>query len=219
MSVRIVTVSPADPREDRLEPAVDALRSGGVVAVPTETFYGLAADSRSAEAVARLNGLKRKASDSPVLLLAADLGQARGLASRLPEGFETLASTFWPGPLTLVVPAAESVLPEIGGGRGTVAVRVPGLTLPRRLAARLGRPITGASANLHAVAPVRTAAEVYAIFDDRLDVILDGGPTPGGAPSTLVDLASSPPRVLRTGAVPLSALRPFLPHLLEVSQR
>jgi L-threonylcarbamoyladenylate synthase len=112
--------------------------------------------------------------------------------------------------LTLVVPAAARVPIEVTGGRGSVAVRVPGLALPRRLAAALGRPISGVSANRTTRMPCRTAGEVAGAFAEGLGMILDGGPAHGGAPSTILDLCASPPRVLREGLIPLSALRPFL---------
>jgi L-threonylcarbamoyladenylate synthase len=217
MPVPVVPVTPTAPREERLAPAVDLLRRGGLVAIPTETFYGIAADSTDVEALARVNALKGKSSDAPVLLLAADVPQVRSVAADLPESFETLAATFWPGPLTLVVPAAPGLPAEISGGRGTVGIRVPGLMLPRRLAAMLGRPITGVSANRTGQPPCRHAADVLVTFGEELSLILDGGPTSGGAPSTVVDLASERPRILRSGTVPPQALEPFLPGIVQTA--
>ncbi len=147
--MQVVTVDPTEPREDRLVAAVSVIDAGGVVALPTETFYGLAADALNAEALVRLNMLKDKPADSPILLLLAEPSQVETVAASVPEIFHELTQLFWPGPLTLVVPAADRVPREVTGGRGTVAVRVPGLTLPRRIARKLGRPITGPSANLH----------------------------------------------------------------------
>jgi L-threonylcarbamoyladenylate synthase len=111
------------------------------------------------------------------------------------------------------VPAAPSLPVDVSGQRGTVAVRVPGMPLPRRLAAALGRPITGVSANLHASPPCRTARDVADQFPTGLDVILDGGPSPGGQPSTILDLTGSQPTILRHGLLPASALEPFLSDL------
>ncbi len=111
------------------------------------------------------------------------------------------------------MPAAADLPAAVSAGRGTVAVRVPGLALPRKLALALGRPITGVSANRHGELPCRTATEVAAAFAEGLDWILDGGPTAGGAPSTIVDLSVTPPTVLRAGLVPASSVRSFLPEL------
>jgi tRNA threonylcarbamoyl adenosine modification protein (Sua5/YciO/YrdC/YwlC family) len=209
--VKVVAVDPAHPREDCLEAAVRVLQAGGVVALPTETFYGLACDSLNDAALARVNELKGKADDAAILLLLADLGQAAIVAREPPPSFGALAERFWPGPLTLVIGALQGLPAPVGGALGSVGVRVSGLALPRRLASRLGRPVSGPSANRHGRSPCRTAGEVVEVFGDELDLVLDGGPTPGGASSTIVDLTGPEPVVLREGLTPLSALRPFLP--------
>lgn len=213
MAARIVAVSPDEPRDGRLEEAAEVLRRGGVVALPTETFYGLAVDAFQPAALTRLNRIKRKADNSPILLLLSGPEQLGQVAASGSPALDALSHRFWPGPLTLVVAAAKGVPPEISGGRGTVGVRVPGMLLPRRLAQLLGRPITGVSANLHREAPCRTAEEVVRTFDDQVDMVLDGGEAPGGAPSTIIDLTGPRPIVLRPGLVPLSALKPFLEGL------
>jgi len=202
------------PREERLAEAVATLKSSGVVALPTETFYGLAVDCMNAEALRKLNKLKKKDEDSPILLLAADRAQAVQVAASLPDYFDKLARSFWPGPLTLVIPAAPELPAEISGGRGTVAVRVPGLALPRNLARALGKPISGISANLQGRPACRTAGEVAAVFSEEVAMILDGGTTQGGAPSTILDLTGERPRLLREGVLPSFSLHPFLPELL-----
>lgn len=215
MTARIVTVSPAAEREERLAPAVDALRDGALVALPTETFYGLAADSRNRDALAAINRLKGKPPESPILLLASGVEQVREVAGPLPEVFDTLAGTFWPGPLTLVLPARPGTDPDVSGGRATVGIRVPGLRLPRRLAALVGRPIAGVSANETGRPPARTAAEVVEVFGERVAVVLDSGPTAGGAASTVLDLSTERPTIVRAGTLPPQALKPFLPDLVE----
>jgi L-threonylcarbamoyladenylate synthase len=207
------------PREDRLAAVVETLKTGGVAAVPTETFYGLAADSFNASALARLNELKRKDANTPILLLMSDRSQVTTVAENVPPVFDELAELFWPGPLTLVIPASPSLPSEVSGGRGTVAVRVPGLAVPRRLAAALGRPVTGISANLHREPPCRTAAEVAAVFPAGVDLILDGGPTRGGRSSTVLDLTGERPCLLRDGLLPSSSLSAFLPDLDRCGSR
>jgi L-threonylcarbamoyladenylate synthase len=212
--VRILTIDPVDPRSDRVAGAAAVLARGDIVALPTETFYGLAVDGCSPDALPLVNRLKGKPDEAPVLLLLADLAQAEAFCdTRIPR-FHKLAEVFWPGPLTLVVPLSPSAPADPSGGRGTVAVRVPGLALPRRLAAELGRPLSGVSANRTGAPPCRTASEVAEVFGQDLGMILDGGPTPGGASSTLLDLTSNPPRILREGKVPRTALRPFVPELI-----
>ena len=124
-----------------------------------------------------------------------------------------MAAAFWPGPLTLVVRGADGLPEAVSGARGTVGIRVPGLALPRRLAAGLGRPITGGSANRHGEAACRTAAEGHRVLPEGISTILDGGPTPGGVCSPVLDLSGAVPTLIRPGAVPVDALRPFLPDL------
>jgi len=213
MAAQIIPVSPDDPRADRIRQAAGILDRGGVVAVPTETFYGLAVDGFSAAALGTANRLKGKDEGSPVLLLLSDRAMAGQVADELPESFHALARAFWPGPLTLVVRASPAVPPEVSGGRGTVGIRVPGLALPRHLAAALGRPISGISSNHHGRPPHRNAVDVYRDFPEGVDMILDGGPTPGGAPSTIVDLSGDCPRVIRQGILPINVFAPFLPGL------
>lgn len=211
--MQVISVNPREPKPRRIEAAVEVLRAGGVVGLPTETLYGLAADGSQPSAVAKLNRLKVKRANSPVLLLAANIEQVELVSAAPPPSFGLLARRFWPGPLTLVLPAAPGLSSQVTGGLGTVAVRVPGLALPRILAATLGHPITGVSANLHQGRPPRTAGEVAEAFPTGLDLLLDGGDTPSGAPSTLVDLTATTPRILRAGVVQESALRRFVPDL------
>ena len=208
--LRILAVNPAAARNDKLAQAVDVLAGGGVVALATETVYGLAADMSNRTALGRVNRLKEKPRGSPILLLLADRHQAEQVSDDLPATFDLLVERFWPGPLTLVVRASPSVPREITGGGDRVAIRVPGLALPRQLAAGLGRPISGVSANLTGRPPCLTAGEVARAFPEGLEMILDGGLAPGGVSSTVLDLCRTPPQVLREGLLPLTALRPFL---------
>jgi tRNA threonylcarbamoyl adenosine modification protein (Sua5/YciO/YrdC/YwlC family) len=211
--MRVVTVNPNDPREDRLAEAVTAIEAGEVVALPTETFYGLACDAFNEDALHRINELKRKPASSPNLLMISDPAQVETVSDTVPERFHELTAMFWPGPLTLVVKAAPRVPDAVTGGGGKVAVRVPGLALPRRIARALGRPISGPSANLHGQPACRTALEVAEAFGEGLGMILDGGSTAAGKPSTILDLTGPVPRLLREGILPASSLEPFLPEL------
>ena len=206
--MQIVRVDPTAPEADALAEAVRVLSEGGIVALPTETFYGLAADALDPEAAARVNVLKGKPVSEPLLLLLAGREQVAQVSLIPPPLFDALAERFWPGPLTLVVPAGPAVPAAVTGGRGSVALRVPGLALPRCLATALGRPGTGPSANRTGRSPCRTGLEVAEHFPRGVDLVLDGGAAPGLLPSTIVDLCVTPPRLLREGLVPAAALAP-----------
>jgi len=186
------------PSLDALAPAVAALQRGGVIAYPTETFYGLGADPLSAAAVARVFGVKARVEGQSLPLIAADLAQARRVAD-VTGAAARLAARFWPGPLTLVVPA---LAPFAEGAQrlGTVAIRVPDHAVARALAAAFGSPITSTSANLSGEPPASVVSELGGIAP-RLDVVVDGGRTPGGLPSTIVDVTGGAPTLVRAGAI------------------
>jgi L-threonylcarbamoyladenylate synthase len=191
--------------EDAIAAAAAALRAGGIVAYPTETFYGLGALARDRAAVARLAAAKGRPDGKPLPLVAADLAQAREVAHLGPLALR-LAGAFWPGPLTLVLPAVDGLAPEIAAGTGTVAIRVPGSDVARSLARRAGGALVSTSANLSGEPPVTTAAALAPALRARLDAVLDGGPTPGGLASTIVSLAGAAPALVREGPVPLAAV-------------
>jgi len=205
MATRLLPVDPRAPSEEALAEAARVLRAGAIVALPTETFYGLAADPFLPGTLAAVNALKGKDATSPILLLAADRAQAEALMAARPRAFDALAS-LWPAPLTLVLRASAAVPADVSGGRGTVAVRVPALALPRLLAGRVGRAVTGVSANRTGEPPPVCADEVAAAFPEGLGLLLDGGETPGEAPSTIVDLTVEPPQPIRVGAIAWSTL-------------
>lgn len=206
MAARVVAAG-----ADGIALARELLEAGELVAFPTETYYGLAADARSAEAVARVFAAKRRQADAPVALIARDLEAVRALCDGpLPEAVPALAERFWPGPLTVILRAAPSVPPALTAGTRTIGVRVS----PHRVAAALAEafPVTATSANRAGRPALRRAGEVAAELPE-IALVLDGGETPGGAPSTLVDLTTAPPRVLRAGAVPTEELREVLAEL------
>ncbi len=186
----------------RVEEAAAVLRSGGLVAYPTETFYGLGALASCAPALARLAAAKLRPEGKPLPLLAATPEAAFALASAVPPLALRLAGRFWPGPLTLVLPAAAGLAREITAGLGTVGVRVPGSEVARELSRLAGGPLISTSANLSGGPPPARAADLAPALRARLDGILDAGPTPGGLPSTLVDVSGSALRLVRAGAVP-----------------
>lgn len=197
-----VPVDPLNPAPEALATAVGALRHGGVVAMPTDTLYGLAVDPRNELAVAALFRAKGRAADRAVPLVAADLVQVEQQVGRLSPLTRRLADRFWPGPLSLLVDAERGgLVADVHGGAGVAAVRVPAHAVPRRLAQAAGHLLTATSANRSGQPPARTADDVDRSVLDRLSVILDAGSTPGGLPSTIVDARRSEPRLIRAGAV------------------
>ncbi len=187
--------------EEALSEALRILSEGGIVGFPTETFYGLAADPFNALAIQRLYALKRRRRDKPVLLLLSDLEEVVRWVEEIPEVAQKLMERFWPGPLTLVFKARPEIPSWITAETGTVALRVSSHPLARELPRLFGNPITGTSANLSEEPPARTAEEVAHYFPE-IDLILDGGPTPGGLPSTLVSVVGDKIQVLRPGVIP-----------------
>jgi len=194
--------------DEALHAAALAVQRGGVVGFPTETYYGLAADPRQASALREVLRLKgRDGRDKPLLLLAASLDDVAPWVGSFPAGFDELVARFWPGPLTLVLPAAESVPTALRGPSGGVGVRLTSHPLARRFIDACGTAVTGTSANRTGDSPARDAAQVKAAFGGELAAVLDGGETCGGAPSTIVELRHDGARLLRAGTVPEVALR------------
>ena len=184
---------------DSLKRGAAVLKDGGLVIVPTETFYGIAADARSPASVRRLALLKLRNRGKPIPLIAGDEPSAREMASPLPPVFETLAGAFWPGSLTLVLPAAHGFPAEITAGTTTFGVRVPGPSFALDLARAFGGLITATSANPARQPPPRSVGEIDPSLASVVDLIVDGGRTPGGEPSTVLDLTVDPPVIIRPG--------------------
>lgn len=186
-----------------------ALGVGGLVVFPTETVYGLGADAASAEAVARLVAVRGREAGKPILVLVRDLVMAGTLAAEVPAAARRLAARFWPGPLTLVLPARAGLPPALTAGTGTIGVRAPGHPTAAALVAGLGRPVTAPSANPPGAPPPRRLAEARAYFGAAVAAYVDGGELPGGA-STVAALDGGRLRVLRPGPIPETALRAAL---------
>jgi L-threonylcarbamoyladenylate synthase len=185
---------------EALEQAQAALRSGGLAAFPTDTVYGLGALTFDARAVESIYPAKDRPPEKAIPVLVADAGDMPAVARLVPEMAQRLAARFWPGPLTLVVPRRPD-LPLAVSTTDTVGVRVPDHNLARALL-RLTGPLAVTSANLSGQPGPSTADEVLAQLGGRIDVILDGGRTPGGVPSTVVDCTGPRPQILRAGPIP-----------------
>ena len=186
-----------------LDAAAAVLEAGGTVAFPTESFYGLGADALDPEAVARVFRIKGRAESNPVLVLVDSVERALSLVAGAGTEVRALMARHWPGPLTLVLSAGPTVPPAITAGTGTVGVRVPGHPVTLALLRAAGRALTGTSANRSGEPPPSCAEEVARQLPGLVDVILDGGPTAGGAGSTVADCTVWPPRILRQGPVRL----------------
>jgi L-threonylcarbamoyladenylate synthase len=190
--------------------AAALLRAGRLVAFPTETVYGLGGDALSPAAVAAIFAAKGRPADDPLIVHLADAAELPRVAGKLPPAAPALAAAFWPGPLTLIVPRGPAVPLAVTAGGDTVAVRVPAHPVARALIAAAGTPIAAPSANRFGHTSPTAAEHVLADLAGRIDAVLDGGPTPIGVESTVLDLTAPVPTVLRPGGVSLEQLRAAL---------
>jgi len=202
---RIRAVDPERPDVRAIAAAAAVVEAGGLVAFPTESFYGLGADALDSDAVARVFEVKGRPEHKALLVLVDSIDMAAGLAARVSDGARALMARYWPGALTLVLEAADRVPAGLTGGGSTIGVRMPGHAVARALVRSAGRPITAPSANPSEAPPALTAAAVREYFEGRVELILDGGPTAGGAGSTVADCTVWPPRILRQGPVIVEA--------------
>lgn len=201
----VIKIDPARPDEGTLDRVAEAVLRGGVVAFPTDTLYGLHCSLFDVGAVQMIARLKRRDPSLAVISLVPEADQAYGLAGEVSEVAARLMAKYWPGPLSLIFRAAPIVPPKVRGAGGTVALRFPRDPLCIRILRRIGGPVVSSSANLSGQRPAETAEEVVRIFGNQLDLVLDAGPRHGETPSTLVDVSGARPRLLRRGAVDVTA--------------
>lgn len=188
-------------RASTLDDALAALRRGEAIGLPTETVYGLAADAHDPAAVRRIYALKGRPSDHPLIVHVADAVTASRWAGDWPEAAEALAEAFWPGPLTLILPRAANVPDEVTGGQDTVGLRVPAHPVAQALLRAFEGGVAAPSANRFGRLSPTTAAHVREEFGDAVPIVLDGGECEIGLESTIVDLSSETPRILRPGKI------------------
>jgi L-threonylcarbamoyladenylate synthase len=196
-------VDPRRPEAPIIARAAQILRDGGLVAFPTETFYGLGAAALDARAARRVLDVKGRPDGKPLLVLVDGIAMAESLAASVPPAARALMERWWPGAVTIVLRASPHVPREVTAGTGTVGVRRSPHPVARDLVAALGAPITAPSANPTDEPPPTTGDEALAYFDGMIEAVLHGGPTAGGPPSTVVDATVDPPIVIRQGAVAL----------------
>jgi L-threonylcarbamoyladenylate synthase len=204
LSAEILRVHPDEPQVDRIEYIVSCLHKGDVVALPTDTFYGLAVDPVNLQAVERIYQIKTRQKHKPLSLLISSVTQAYTLARETDTLLDKLAERFWPGPLTIIVRAGTKLPLRSTANTGNVALRVPDAAIPRAVVEAFGLPITATSANLQGQAECTHVACVRDQIGDRVPLIVDGGPTGHALPTTIVDLSLGPGRweILREGAIP-----------------
>jgi L-threonylcarbamoyladenylate synthase len=201
-------VNPHHPDPGVIRQAAVLVADGGVVAYPTDTLYGLAADPRLPRAIERLRVVKARPAERAIPLIAADLASVAQAGTLTPLG--SRLAGLWPGPLTLLIPASPRLAEGIASAAGTVGVRVPASDVARALARAAGGLITATSANRSSEPATREPGELLHLANWGLDVLLDAGPSPGGEPSTIVDASEAAPRLVRAGAMPWSRVLEFL---------
>jgi len=203
-TLRRVFVDPGAPQRDAIEEAAKWILEGEIVALPTDTLYGLAVDPFNAEAVARLFAAKGRPEDRGIPLIAADRAQIERHFGPLTGAAALLAERFWPGPLTLLLPAPRAMAPGVSAGTGKVGIRVPDERCARAICAAVGRPITATSANISGAPATANPSDVEEALGDRVLFLFDAGPTRGSAPSTIVDTGahgSTDTTLVRAGAI------------------
>ncbi len=195
------------PDENGITAASQAIRSGGLVAFPTDTFFALGADGLNASAVDRVFTTKGRNPGTPVPLLISDADMVNSLATEFPTPLKELAEEFWPGALTLVMPAASTVPPVVSARTDTVGLRVPDHQVARELIRKAGTPITGTSCNLTGRDPIKEAVTVEQVFGDQLDGCLNAECGDSTEPSTVISYEDGKITVLRLGAIGVESMR------------
>lgn len=180
--------------------AVQCLKSGGIIAIPTDTVYGLAADPFNPDAVQRLYTVKGRPDGKPIPLVLSSVADVHRVSQNLPEFYFHLTDRFWPGGLTIVI-EAKKLLPVLTAGGNTVGVRIPDNPLLLQILRAFGGPAAITSANLSGEPPATAPEEIGEVLASRIDMIIDGGKTPGPIPSTVYDISVSPPRIRRHGVI------------------
>lgn len=206
----LVKVGGGQDFENAIDRGGQCLKSGGVVAYPTESFYGLAVDTSNERAIKRLFLVKERKSDHPILVLIPSVDVLENYVVSIPEIAHALINSFWPGGLTLVFQADPGVSPLLTSNTGKIGVRLSSHPIATALTQSLGVPISGTSANISGKAACRSAEAVLRMFGERVDLILDGGKTPGKVGSTVLDITAHPPKILREGMVQKSDLEKYI---------
>jgi len=193
--------------KDVLKKAVEVLNGGGIVAYPTETFYGLGVRFDIEDSLKKLYELKKRPEEKPIPLIIGSREMLSVITISINNTASLLMDKFWPGPLTLLLKAKRGLSKYLTANTDRVAVRIPGESIALNLAKEAGIPITATSANLSGMPPAKDAETVIRYFGNKIDMIIDGGETPGGQPSTIVDVTEGSVKILREGAISVSSLK------------
>jgi len=204
---RIINITGKTDFEAGIHEARDVLLSGGAVAFPTETFYGLAVNPMDEDAVERLFRIKKREPDQPILILLPSIESLVAYAAEIPEIAGALIKRHWPGPLTILFRARPCLSQRLTAGTGRIGIRLSSHPVATALAGSINSPVTGTSANISGNPACRTAMEVYEYFKEDV-LILDGGETRGGIGSTIVDVTVNPPKIIREGVIGKEQLEP-----------
>lgn len=208
-----VSISIREPEDHALMRAAEVIHSGGLIVYPTETLYGIGADARNPLAVGGVQRVKRRADGKPILIVVASAEALIGLVDEVNDVARLLMDAFWPGPLTLVFKASKGVPEGITHGLGTVGVRVPSSAVCLKLLDRCGCPLTSTSANISGQSPSRTITHIRQELGEGIDLYLDAGELPEAKPSTVIDVTSPVPRIVRAGLISNEAIRNIIPEL------
>ena len=206
MRTIIQKVDPVDPKPAEIEKAATLLKAGKLVAFPTDTVYGVGADVFNEEAVRQIFAAKKRGLDKPLQVLIAHKGDLQTIARNQSELLYRFASEFWPGPLTLVMLAKKDSPRQVRCGRDTIGVRMPANAIALKLIEAFGAPIAATSANISGSPDPVNAGEVKEYLSGKVHLIIDGGPTPGNVPSTVLDVSVHPPVILRQGKLTVEDL-------------
>lgn len=198
---RVLRVDTRDPEPEAVATAAACMREGGMVAFPTESFYGLGVPALDGRSILRVFRVKGRPESKPLLALVDSIRMAEALCAEIPPGARALMARYWPGPLTLVLRAGSGVPEALTARTGTVGVRMPAHAVALALVQALRAPVTAPSANPSGAPPPVTAEDVLRYFQGQVDLVLDGGRTAGGPASTVADCTTWPPRILREGPI------------------
>jgi L-threonylcarbamoyladenylate synthase len=201
-----ISESESNCTAQNIDEAVKVLKKGGVISFPTETYYGLGVDPFDNTAVDQLFLLKKRERNKPILVLVSDIDMLSLLVANIPEQYGNLMKKFWPGPLTLIFPAKETVSPLLTGATGSIGIRISSNRIVKEIFKKWRKPFTATSANISNQAPAKSSAEVLSYFGEKIDCLIDGGETPAGLCSSIVAFRNERFIEIRKGQIPFSEL-------------
>ena len=210
IKTRIIPVDTACIESPKIQEISQVLKENGVIVCPTDTFYGLGASCFSMQAVKEIYSLKGRDADKPLSVVVSDMDMLDRVAFPPSKKFNSLLSRLWPGPLTVILKASDDLPQELLGRRRTIGVRLPDFAWLRHLVRSAGFPLTATSANLTGLPEISDSAEAIEVFDGKVNLIVDAGQTTGGSASTVIDLTTENPVILREGAVPTEKIHELL---------